>query len=172
MSMSARASATVRLTTRQSSSTRCGPPTPVSTSTAPPGWVTTKPCTGHTSSVPGPCRDARCSRLISRDISDNHLEPGTCVTRGHHDLGIMIAGPATSVYREKERDEQRRDTRRGGTHQPRPAAVRWRGGGQAGSGRLSRRDSRQDHPGPARPATVGGASAAGPGPVYAEECAS
>src|SRR5215470_9285751 len=67
MSSSDSASATERLTTRQSLSTSSGPPTPVSTSTAPPGWVTTKPCTGH-SRPSGPRRLARCNRLISSDI--------------------------------------------------------------------------------------------------------
>src|SRR5215813_1729111 len=67
MSSSASAPATDRLTTRQSLSTSSGPPTPVSTSTAPPGWVTTKPCTGH-SRPSTPRRLARCSRLISSDI--------------------------------------------------------------------------------------------------------
>src|ERR1700722_3978490 len=67
MSSSARASATDRLTTRQSSSTCCGPPTPVSTSTAPRSWVTTNPCTGQRSPS-GPSRLARCRRLISSGI--------------------------------------------------------------------------------------------------------
>src|SRR5260221_6952935 len=69
MSSSASASATERLTTRQSLSSWPGPPTPVSTSTAPPGWVTTKPCTGH-SRPSTPRRLARCNRLTSSVIGD------------------------------------------------------------------------------------------------------
>src|SRR5260370_29485289 len=67
MSSSPSASATQRLTTRQSLSSRPGPPTPVSTSTAPPGCVTTNPCTGQ-SRPSGPRRLARCNRLTSSDI--------------------------------------------------------------------------------------------------------
>src|ERR1700685_534264 len=66
MSKCASAPPTDGLTPRQSSRARWGPPTPVSTSTAPPGWVTTKPCTGHRP-PPAPCRLARGSRLISID---------------------------------------------------------------------------------------------------------
>src|SRR5580658_5593881 len=69
MSSSASASAAERLTTRQSLSIWSGPPTPVPTSTAPPGWVTTKPCTGHC--VPSSPRSfASCSRLTSSAIGD------------------------------------------------------------------------------------------------------
>src|ERR1700758_267481 len=71
MSSSARASATERLTTRQSSSTCCGPPTPVSTSTAPPGWVTTNPCTGQRPPS-RPCRLARCNRFTSSAMATDY----------------------------------------------------------------------------------------------------
>src|ERR1700733_4699452 len=64
MPIAASASAAERFTTRQSVSSSSGPPTPVSTSAAPPGWMTTKPWTGH-SRPSGPRRLARCSRLIS-----------------------------------------------------------------------------------------------------------
>src|SRR6516165_2593505 len=73
MSSSASASAAERLTTRQSLSSLPGPPTPVSTSTAPPGWVTTNPCTGHCPPS-GPWSRARCNRLTSSDIG-NRLPP-------------------------------------------------------------------------------------------------
>ncbi len=65
MSSPASASAAATLTARQSSWTPCGPPTPVSTSAAPPGKVTTNPCTGHCACVPGGVTVDRCSRLIS-----------------------------------------------------------------------------------------------------------
>src|SRR5215471_15451875 len=63
ISMSASASATERLTTRQSLSSSSHPPTPVSTSSAPAWWVTTNPCTGQVD--PATSRSARCNRLIS-----------------------------------------------------------------------------------------------------------
>src|SRR5690242_1414300 len=87
MSRSASASATVRLTTRQSSRTSWGPPTPVSTSTAPPGWVTTKPCTGHREPS-RPCNVASSSRLISRAIEHSLVRrraPAYHKYHGSHD---------------------------------------------------------------------------------------
>src|SRR5215469_5605702 len=73
-SSSSSASATDRFTTRQSSSHRCGPPTPVSTKAAPPGNSTTKPCTGQVwPSTPRRC--AKVSRLISRATCGQSLLP-------------------------------------------------------------------------------------------------
>src|ERR1700678_2474235 len=79
-SCSASASATERFTTRQSVSTRSGPPTPVSTSTGPAGCMITKPCTGQ-SRPSGPRKLARCNRLISiRCTAFTRRVPGLITT--------------------------------------------------------------------------------------------
>src|SRR5215467_13462050 len=114
MSSSDSASATERLTTLQSLSTSCGPPTPDSTSTAPPGWVTTKPCTGH-SRPSTPRRLARCNRLSSSDIggllrhrvwhdSTSVLTQGKLALAPHDDLHrvpIGVGNPGGAQRAEK-----------------------------------------------------------------------
>src|SRR5499433_1146753 len=91
MSSPASASAAERLTTRQSFSHSCGPPTPVSTSTAPPGWVITKPCTGH-SRPSTPRRLARCSRLTSSTTA-GHPQPHGSLRAGPESTASSLAQP-------------------------------------------------------------------------------
>src|SRR6516162_2848393 len=88
MPCSSSASATERLTTRWSASTCWGPPTPVSTRTAPPGWVTRNPCTGHSSSIV-----ARCSRLTCRDIRP----PRSLGLLIHDGFGALLSGDRVHV---------------------------------------------------------------------------
>ena len=76
--------------------------------------------------------------------------------------------PPTSVSVD-ERQERRRITGRGVADQPRPAAVRRRGGDQAGPGRLPGRGARPDPPGAGGPAAVGDPGPPRPGSVHAEE---
>src|SRR5215471_2994969 len=91
MSRPARASATDWFTTRQSFSTSSGPPHPVSTSTAPPGWVITKPCTGH-SRPSTPRRLARCSRLTS-STTVGHPQPHGSLCAGPESTASSLAQP-------------------------------------------------------------------------------
>src|SRR5215472_12240851 len=106
MSSSSRASATDLFTTRQLVSQRSGPPTPLSTSAAPPGNLTTKPCTGQ-SSPSTPRRVASVSRLISR-----------VTVLESHGLPPAAHGNQNRDHRDGEKDRRREAVHHGNVERP------------------------------------------------------
>src|SRR5215471_8991895 len=107
-SWSPRASAALRLTTRQSVRTFSGAPTPVSTRTAPLGCMTTKPWTGQ-SRPSTPVRLARCKRLISstcrlRQDADGEEDEQRREVKGR--VPIEAAGPALAEQVECSQRDQ------------------------------------------------------------------